>query len=158
MARLHHVKHARKSYPHADIRRGDEYWWYARRHNGRGTGRVLCRTRPPRSDYATGSPFLAEVMDMEDDLGRVAVTRADEVPQRMRESADRLAEMAGECDVKAGSVRQAFPHGSHVLRTLEARAEWAAATSHDLRRAAQDIEAGADSVGQALAGIDWGVR
>jgi hypothetical protein len=120
MPRVHFVKKARKNYRAAGIKRGDSYWWYETKRNGRFTGKVRCRTKPRRSQL-TGSEYLSEVYGAQEALedaaeayrnacfGSTSEVEETEDGEDVEERAEEAArdELADAIEQAAEHVRQA---------------------------------------------------
>lgn len=65
MARATHVKKARKDYPDAGIKKGDEYWHWAFMSGGRGGPPIRSKT-PPRRSQLTQSSFKSTLYEIQD--------------------------------------------------------------------------------------------
>jgi hypothetical protein len=63
MAKLHHVKNAKKARPEHNIEVGDEYWWW--KHYGRE--KQCSKVRPTRKQLTT-SEYLRQVYNWIDDM------------------------------------------------------------------------------------------
>lgn len=69
MTTLHFVKKARKANKAAGIKKGDSYYWWQFAY-----GPKQCsKERPRRSQYATRSPYLSAIYDIEDDIEAMTI-------------------------------------------------------------------------------------
>lgn len=64
MARVHHVKKARKAHKNAGIKKGQEYWWIQFR-IGRGSIKRYF-TKPPRPSQRTNSEYLSTLYGIQE--------------------------------------------------------------------------------------------
>jgi hypothetical protein len=146
VARLHHVKKARKAIPEAGIQVGDSYYFYKRRINGKGAPKICSKAKPRRSAYLTSSPFLKALLDMEDDLQAMVAngTPAEEVAWWLGNAASEVEVLGGDCTDKAASVAGGMKNGSGIASAelLRERADHCSALASALREAASELEAG----------------
>lgn len=143
MAKLHHVKKARKAIPEAGIEKGESYWFYKRMVNGKGAPRVCSKTKPRRSAYATSSPFLGGLMDLEDDLNNLLAVRAsvDEVSTWLGAAADAVGGMGEECLAKSSNVQDGMKNGAGQVSSemLRSRADHCSVLAVAMREAANEV-------------------
>ncbi len=145
MAKLHFVRKARKAIPSSGIEVGDSYYHYKRRVNGKGTPKVCSKTKPRRSAYATSSPFLGALMDLEDALnGLVAGNGPTEYIIGWLETvASEVEALGDDCMDKSQNVELGMKNGAGAMSAelLQARAEHCSALASALREAASELEA-----------------
>lgn len=154
MAKLHFVKKARKTYRGTGVKKGDSYYFFKHR---RGPI-VRSKNRPPRSSYVTTSPFLGELMDMEDNLtGSID-------SGKFAEASDRLREMAQECEEKASNMEATFPNGCPTIDQMKERMDFCENLATELADISADIDGvhlGDDSdeemtdIRDRIANLDW---
>jgi hypothetical protein len=75
MARLHHVKAARRDYPEHGIKRGEEYFWWQKHRSPK----TYSKTRP-KPHQLINSPFLAAVCELGGRLDELETTLAGRMP------------------------------------------------------------------------------
>ena len=61
MARITHVKKARKDYPASGIKAGEPYYWWAFRYGGKHKSKTC-----PRASQLTQSPFLSQAYSLDE--------------------------------------------------------------------------------------------
>lgn len=156
MAKLHHVKRARRAIPEAGIEIGDQYWWFKRRINGKGVPRTCSKTKPRKSAYATSSPFLGALLDMEDGANSLLAIRApaEEVAFWLEAHAELVEAMGESCSANAQSVEQNMKNGAGAVtaEVLRARAEHCTELAVAMREAAGELAA----VGEVLSEDEGG--
>lgn len=141
MARLVHVKHARRAYKEAGIKKGEPYYWYKHRYGPK----VRSKTAPRRSSYATQSEFIGELMDMEYDCGALLSGAADldeaksNTVDQLREWASRCEEMGQECTEKRDNMPEQL-QDSDSGSLLESRSEEMETLAQELNDAADTID------------------
>jgi hypothetical protein len=116
MPRVTFVKSARKAVPRAGIEVGDSYYWWKFRYGGK----QYSKTRP-RSSQLTQSEFLGEIYALQESIEDLTL---DDAPFEdfVKETADRLREIANECEEKRYNMPDALQDGD-TGQLLEARAE-----------------------------------
>lgn len=164
MAKLHFVKKAAKTYRGTGIKKGDEYWFYftMRPRNGgskdRGK-RILCRTKPRRSSYATTSDFVGRMMDAEDDLAELLANgfENETITGALGAIAEQVRELGDETQSKLDGVSDAFPNGCPTIDLLESRVQSCETIADEIEYAAQEItdESTAEEIEQLISGISW---
>lgn len=125
MARVHHVKKARKDYPKERIKKGDSYYWW-KFNFSRYVHRSLT---PPRRSQLTQSDFLSQVYDIEDRLeGLSSCGDIDEVKAEVEEIIEEIRTLGEEQSEKQYNMPDSLQY-SPTGELLENRAqeceEWA---------------------------------
>jgi DNA repair exonuclease SbcCD ATPase subunit len=173
MARLHHVRKARKNNKAHGVRKGEPYWWASFRTGGRFIKRYW--TSKPRRSSLTQSEYYAALWDAEDDLqdflktldhsldekededqgsdeedaASVAITGWAEMAAEAVETAiGSVEDLKDDVDGKISNLESSFP-GSNALETLQERSE-------ELDTLLQGLEEARDRVDNAesIAGIE----
>lgn len=137
MAKVHHVKKARKTKRKHGIVKGQPYWWLKRRAPGQREGRKVYFTKPPRPSQVEGNPFLAAVLALQegiDDAGEEGLADA------MRQAASEMWQLADEQDEKADNMPDAL-QDSETAQMLRDRAESCREIAEELEQAADEVEA-----------------
>lgn len=140
MARLHHVKKARKAYRKHRILKGQQYWWY--KHSIRHA-KVYCTIKPPRSAYATTSPVIGQLMDMADawESASWKLSEKSGLETMAAQFASDVEELINDNDGKISNLEEAFPNGCPTLETLNERKEELEALLEELQTAESDLGA-----------------
>lgn len=163
MARLHHVKKARRDYKEHGIRKGESYFWWKFRFGGKR----MSKTRPRRSQL-TQSEFMATMMDAEDDLAATVQDFNDShdfkaLADALEELSERIRTTGEEQEEKRSNMPDSL-QDSETGSLLEQRAEACEGTAQQLEDAAGAIleladeenedEACASAVSEAE-GVSW---
>lgn len=142
MTTLHYVKRANKHYPAEGIRKGDPYFWYKHRVNGRGGPKIRCKNRPPRSAL-TSSPFLACMMDAEDRLwAAVDAYSGVDLAEVLRGIAETVDDKTEECIRGKEDMEKVFASGCPTLDLLQERIEACEELTQTLHELADEAEKG----------------
>lgn len=88
MPKVHYVAKARKHNKRYGIKKGQPYWWWKRRAPGQVAGWKVVSLSPPRPSQLAGSPFMQQVLSLQEGLGCSA--------ESAREAAEALRELAEE--------------------------------------------------------------
>lgn len=165
MAKLHFVKRAAKTYRGTGIKKGQMYWWWQKM-RPRGAGPKVRGTifrspvKPPRSAYATTSPFLGAMMDLEDRFPNC------ESASDVEEIATEVRALGDDCQEKIDSVSQSFRNGCPTADLLQSRIDSCNSIADELDRIASEVdeilsngendpEKAVDSVEELLGSISW---
>lgn len=106
MARVKHVKKARKDVPSAGIAAGDEYWYVKFRFGGKRYFKQY-----PRRSQTTQSAFYSTLWEIED--GSIAGLTADEILKDQCEAvAQELRDLAQECQDSLDNMPEGLQQGS----------------------------------------------
>lgn len=140
MARVHHVKAARKDYPNIDVKKGEPYYWWAFRFGGKHMSKT-----PPAPSQLTQSEFLSSYYSIQENLEAAVSSFSnggdiDDLISEVESSKDELESLKDETEEKASNVEQAFPGGSPVLDTLQQRVESLEETVSSLEEAISELE------------------
>jgi len=114
MPRVTHVKHARKDYPQAGIKKGDSYYWWAFRFQPPH----MSLTAPTRQQL-TQSSFLQELYGIEDDIG--ALTAGAHLADELPEIIGRIEELGSQCEDSLSNMPEQLQESSSAGQMLQER-------------------------------------
>lgn len=140
MARLNFVKKAQKTIRGTGIKKGMSYFWY-KHYRGQ---KVVSKEPPRRSRYSTTSPFLAGMMDAEDDFQELSSSDKPEIESfalSLRGIAETVEQLGDDCESSADNMESAFPNGCPTIELLRERKETCDRIKDEIEAAISDIEA-----------------
>lgn len=142
MARVHHVKRARKAHRGYGIRKGQEYWWASYRVGRSSIKRVW--DHPPRPSEVTRSEFLSAIYGhqetLEDTAGNaVTVEDVHSLGQDMEAAAAEIEQLADEQEEKYGNMPDGLQQGD-TGQLLERRADQARTIASELEDAGSTLQ------------------
>lgn len=105
MASAHFVKAARKD--NSVVKKGESYyWWQLYRQSKRYS------VTPPKRSQLTGSSFLSQMYDIEDDqIGKLKAEDADDLRSQAEDIASQLRELGEECEENLGNMPEGLQEG-----------------------------------------------
>lgn len=123
MAKANYVKAARKDYPEHGIKKGEPYWWWrlykrAKRYS---------KTKPRRSQL-TGSEFLGDVYDLEDEIEAAAPQSHEELQELINDWVDRVNRLAEDAQERLDNMPEGLQQGDSgqlLEERISACEEWA---------------------------------
>lgn len=136
MAKLHHVKKARKTKRKHGIVRGQPYWWLKRRAPGQRAGYKVYFSKRPRPSQVEGNPFRKAVLALEESVQDADV---GSLAEALHSVAEELRALAQEQEDKLGNMPEAL-QDSDTGEMLRNRAEQCEAVADELESAADEIE------------------
>lgn len=116
MAKLNHVKSARKDYPKHGIKKGDSYFWWKFKNGLKN----YSKNRPSRS-MLTQSEFWGRIYDIQDSASG-QYPGMDDIESDAQQIADDLRELASECESKFDNLPEGL-QGSQTGDLLTERKE-----------------------------------
>jgi hypothetical protein len=116
MPRVTHVKHARKDYPQAGIKKGDSYYWWAFRFQPPH----MSLTAPTRQQL-TQSSFLQELYGIEDDIG--ALTAGAHLADELPEIIGRIEDLSSQCQDSLSNMPEQLQESSSAGQMLQERSD-----------------------------------
>ena len=124
MARLHHVKKARKDNP--VCKKGEDYYWW----QFAFSSKRYSKTKPSRSTYSTQSAFLGGVMDIEDNLSSrfEGLSSSGEFLDVLNEIAQEVRELGEQCQESLDNMPEQLqyaPTGELLQERIDGCEEWA---------------------------------
>lgn len=123
MARVHRVERAAKDYPNDGIKKGEPYYWWQL-----WKGPKRRSSKPPRRSQLTGSSFLAEVYDLEDEIADWEGTDASDLRSNVDDWAQRIRDLGDQAqeslDAMPESLQQG-PTGEMLQSRVDACEDWA---------------------------------
>lgn len=122
MARVHHVKKARKNYKHAGIKKGESYYWWKFRYGGKNMSKTY-----PKPSQLTQSEFLGALYAMQEKISDFSCDTVDEFnsfKEEIIEEIDQLIdETQGKLDNMPDALQQA-PTGELLQNRIDALEDW----------------------------------
>jgi len=122
MPRVHHVRKARKSYPHDNITAGQEYWWWQF-----AFGAKIRSNKPPVRSQLTQSGFLSNLYDMQDGMANRFID-IDSIADDKQVLYDELEQMKQECEDSLENMpeglRETSSSGELLQERIDALDEW----------------------------------
>lgn len=131
MTKLNYVKNARKDYPEAGIKAGEDYYWWKFRFGSIQRSKI----KPPRSRL-TQSAYFGAVYDLQDNFGLDNGLNPDDLQSEIEETVNSISEIRDECESSLDNMPESL-RDSDSGTLLQER-----------------IEA-CDSAISELEGIDW---
>jgi len=144
MAKVHHVKKARKAIPNAGIKVGDSYyWWKLRMPGSRGGTKRISKTYP-RQSQLTLSEYRSTAYSIEEeveDAFKVIATKDDVtgLADLLNEKAGEVRDLGSEQDDKFNNMPEGLQQGE-TGQLLETRRDCCESTADNLESAASEIE------------------
>lgn len=141
MARVNHVKKARKDNP--AVKKGEEYWWVQLK-TGPTSSVKRYFSRPPKPSQTTTSEYYAQCYEIQEEAEAICITdeaAAEDAVSTLHELSERLQEILGELEEKIGSMEDAFPGGCPTLELLQERQSAIESLIDEVDSAASDMEA-----------------
>lgn len=105
MARVHHVKAARKDYPDADIKKGESYYWWKFRYGGKRMQKTY-----PKQSQLTQSEFLGTIYDIQDRLEALGGD-IEEAKSERDAIVSELQDLASECEDRKSNMPDGLQEG-----------------------------------------------
>jgi len=144
MAKVHFVKKARKAIPHAGIKVGDSYYWWALRMPGSRSGTKRVSKTRPRPSQLTLSEYRGNAYSIEEDVtdAFTAVATKDDVTalvDLLNEKASEVRDLGSEQDDKFSNMPEGLQQGD-TGQLLESRRDCCESTANYLESAASEIE------------------
>ena len=133
MAKVHHVKKARKHHRRFGVKKGQEYWWWKRRAPGQRVGFKVVSPKKPKPSQVEGNPYRATILEFQERC------EADPTADTLREVAAELEELAEEQEEKRRNMPNQL-QDSDAGQMLEARAAACRSLASELETAASEIE------------------
>jgi len=130
MPRVTHVKKARKPIPSIGVEVGDSYYWWQFAFSPRSVSKT-----PPKPWQLTRSPFMQELLQLQDELGSLDLDSAEDFAQRVRA----LGEEQQEKLQNMPDSLQYAPSGELLQEREEAMTAWADEIDEIWGRAEDDL-------------------
>lgn len=150
MARVHHVKKARKANKAHGIKKGQEYWWVQ---PNRWSGKRIF-TRPPRPSETTGSEYYGTLWEIQERMAdamkgpplaqRGEVQQPDKRPKTFEELRTMVEEWVGDLEQLKDDTQDKFDNMPEGLQSGD--------TGQTLEQRVSDLE---EYIGE-LQGIEVG--
>ena len=118
MARANFVKKSRKAYPDAGIGKGESYWWYQFAYGSK----IRTKNRP-RPSQLTRSEHYSTVYGWQEQVEDAGTDEAEGVNDILSAIKDEVEGWKDDIEDRKSNVEEAFPNGSPVIDTLEARVD-----------------------------------
>jgi hypothetical protein len=116
MPHVTHVKHARKDYPQAGIKKGDSYYWWAFRF-----GKPQMSLVAPTRQQLTQSSFLQELYGIEDDIS--ALTAGSHLEDELPEIISRIEDLSSQCQDSLSNMPEQLQESSSAGQMLQERSD-----------------------------------
>lgn len=129
MARVHHVKKARRALPQHGIAVGDAYYWWAHR-IGRSSTKHFSKT-PPKASQLTSSEFLGNAYSIGEEMDEWSFTdktTGDELEADREDVVSRIRDLASETEDKLSNMPDSLqqgPTGELLQNRVDSCNEWA---------------------------------
>lgn len=110
MAKVHHVKHARKAIRSEGIKVGDEYYWWKFRYGAKRVSKTY-----PKRQQLTQSDFLSQVYDLEDRINELSIdayASAEPLKSDLDEIAADIRALGEEQDEKLQNMPEGLQQGA----------------------------------------------
>lgn len=123
MAKVTHVKHARKDIPDTDIKAGDAYYWWKFRYGG-----IHRSKTPPKPSQLTQSAFLSTMLDLQERVGTLTAglrdgsTPCSDAESELTDIASEVRAAGDECQNSLDAMPEGLQSGS-TGELLQARIE-----------------------------------
>lgn len=107
MARAHFVKKARKAIPHAEIKKGESYWWWQFYKSGKRYSKTQ-----PKASQLIGSAFLSQMQSFAEDLEELnGDMDANDIESERDRIADEVRSLGDECQEKLDNMPEGLQQG-----------------------------------------------
>jgi flagellar biosynthesis chaperone FliJ len=136
MPRVHFVKKARKNNRDAGIKKGDSYYWWKFRFDGKHFSE-----KPPRPSQLTQSEYLSTVYSLQEQVEDMEVKddNLQDVAEELRNVAVNLRDLGSEQEEKISNMPDSL-QSSATADLLQSRADACEEVAGELENAAEEIE------------------
>ena len=117
MPRVNHVKKARRDYPEAGIKKGEEYYHWKFRY-----GPMVRSKTYPKPWQLTRSEFYGTLMQIQDTISNLHAEDADDLKSQVEDIAGQLRELGESCQEKHDNMPDSL-QDSETGELLQSRAE-----------------------------------
>lgn len=147
MAKVYHVKKARKSNRKLGIKKGESYWWIKRRMKGQKAGIKIVFLSPPKPSQLTCSPFMKAYLAIQEQLEAASdvITDSEDIrtlAEALDDAASELESLADEQQEALSNLPQNFQE-SDTAELLRNREEKCRELAQLLPSMASDVNAAA---------------
>lgn len=115
MPKVTHVKRARKDYPNAEIKKGDEYYWWAFQF-----GPKIMSKKPPKRYQLTRSPFLSDLYQFQDEeLPNIKAETIDDLESIVEDIKNKLEEWKSNAEESLENMPEHFRETCEAGQNLQ---------------------------------------
>ena len=133
MARVNHVKKARKNQP-GGIKKGESYYWWKFRFGGKHVSKTY-----PRPSQLTQSEYLSAAYSLQEEIEDMSLGDLEDVASELRSVADELRSLSSDQEEKISNMPCSLQDGA-TAELLRSRSEACEEVAGELESAANDID------------------
>jgi hypothetical protein len=161
VARVHHVKKARKDYKEHGIKKGQEYWWVGMKTGPRSSIKKYF-TKPPRASQLTQSSFYQALYSLQEDMADAQPVSVEDVEALVGEWTSSIDEIRDTCQESFDNMPEGLQQGDTgqlLQERIDAMESWSSdLQSVDCTKADDEEESEAvERLMEEIGGFDPGV-